>query len=300
MQFDRLNRREIVTLLGGGVVWPLAARAQQPSTPVIGFLNSGSSTDSLFAKNLSAFREGLNAIGYVEGQNAIGYVEGQNVTMDLRWAEGQYDRLPVLAAELVRRNVTVISAGGPPAARAAKAATATIPIVFTVGDDPVKLGLVASYNRPGGNATGLNLIMNEIEGKRLGLLRDVLPPGTTIAVILNPNSPSFRTQLNDIQATARSVDQKIHILKAGSESEIDAAFAAVLQERAGGLLICSDPFLSVVRERFAAFAERHGIPAAGDGSYFAEAGGLIGWAQRAERLSTSWHVCRPDFKGREA
>src|SRR6516225_1941948 len=197
MQFDRLNRREIVTLLGGGVVWPLAARAQQPSTPVIGFLNSGSSTDSLFAKNLSAFREGLNAIGYVEGQN---------VTMDLRWAEGQYDRLPVLAAELVRRNVTVISAGGPPAARAAKAATATIPIVFTVGDDPVKLGLVASYNRPGGNATGLNLILNEQEGKRLGLLREVVPRGTLIAVILNQKSPSFETQLNDAQAAARAVD----------------------------------------------------------------------------------------------
>jgi putative ABC transport system substrate-binding protein len=264
-----MRRREFSSLLGGAAAaWPLAARAQQPTVPVIGFLNSGSSTDSFFAKFVNAFREGLKEIGYVEGQN---------VTMDFRWAEGRYDRLPVLATELVRRNVTVLSAGGPPAARAAKAATLTIPIVFTVGDDPVKLGLVASFNRPGGNATGVNLVMNEIEGKRLGLLREVLPPGTAIAVIINPNSPAFETQLNDLQATARSADQKIHILKASSESEIDAAFAAVLQERAGGLLISSDPFLFIMRERVAAFAEQRAIPVAGDGSDFARAGCLIGY-----------------------
>ena len=257
-----------MTLLGGVAAWPLGASAQQLSMPVIGFLNSGSSTDSLFARFLSAYREGLSATGYVEGQN---------VTMDFCWAEGQYDRLPALAAELVNRNVTVISAGGPPAARAAKAATAAIPIVFTVGDDPGKLGLVASFNRPGGNATGVNLVMNEVEGKRLGLLHEVVPQGTMIAVILNPKSPAFETQLNDVQAAARGVDQKVRILKASSESEIDTALATVLQERAGGLLICSDPFFSIVRERFATFAAAHAIPAAGDGSDFAKAGCLIGY-----------------------
>jgi putative ABC transport system substrate-binding protein len=148
--------------------------------------------------------------------------------------------------------------------------------VFTVGDDPVKLGLVASINRPGGNATGVNLILNEIEGKRLGLLREVVPRGTLIAVILNPKSPSFETQLNDVQAAARAVDQQIHTLNASNENEIDAAFATVLQERAGGLVIASDPFFAIMRERFTVFAARHAIPAAGDNS-FAEAGGLIGY-----------------------
>jgi putative ABC transport system substrate-binding protein len=236
-----MKRRQFIRLLGGAsAVWSLAARAEQPSIPVIGFLNSGSSTDGFFATFVGGFRQGLNATGYVEGQN---------VTIDFRWAKGHYDQLPVLAAELVRRHVTVISAGGPPAAQAAKAATATIPIVFTVGDDPVKLGLVASINRPGGNATGVNLILNEQEGKRLGLLREVVPRGTLIAVILNQKSPSFETQLNDAQAAARAVDQQIRTLNASNENEIDAALATVLQERAGGLVIGSDPFFTIVRER---------------------------------------------------
>jgi putative tryptophan/tyrosine transport system substrate-binding protein len=171
-----MRRRKFIIFLGvAAVVWPLAAHGQQPPVPVIGFLNSESSTDGFFATLASVFRDGLSTTGYVEGQN---------VTIDFRWAEGQYNQLPVLAAELVRRHVTVISAGGPPAAKAAKAATATIPIVFTIGDDPVKLGLVASFSRPGGNATGVNLVQNEVEGKRLGLLRELVPRGTMIAVCL--------------------------------------------------------------------------------------------------------------------
>jgi putative tryptophan/tyrosine transport system substrate-binding protein len=230
---------------------------------VIGFLNSGASTDGYFATLTNAFRKGLTTTGYVEGQN---------VTMDFRWAEGQYNRLPVLADQLVQRQVTLISAGGPPAARAAKAATATIPIVFTVGDDPVKSGLVTSFNRPGGNATGVSLVSNEAEGKRLGLLRELVPRGAMIAIILNAKSPAFETQSKDVQAAARAVDQKIHIVNASNESEIDTAFATVLQERAGGLLVGSDPFFTIVRERFTAFALHHAIPAAYDNTFDATSG----------------------------
>jgi putative ABC transport system substrate-binding protein len=191
-----IGRRELMTALGSAAVaWPFAARAQQSALPVIGWLNSGSAHNPLFAGFLTAFRAGLKDAGYVEDQN---------VEIDFRWGEGQYARLPALAAELVGKRVAVITAGGPPAARAAKAATETIPIVFTVGDDPVKLGLVASLNRPGGNATGVNLIDNELEAKRLGLLREVVPAANTIAVLLNPTSPAFDTQSKVLQAGARA------------------------------------------------------------------------------------------------
>ena len=222
-------------LLGGtSVRWPLAASAQQSALPVIGWLNSGSAHDPFFAGLLSAFKAGLKDAGYEEDQN---------VTIEYRWAEGQYARLPTLAAELVGKRIAVIAAGGPPAALAAKAATEAIPIVFTVGDDPVKLGLVASLNHPGGNATGINLIDNELEAKRLGLLREVMPAAKTIAVLLNPTSPSFETQSKGLQAGARASGLEIVILTAASQQDIDQAFATLSRMQVGALLMGSDPSL---------------------------------------------------------
>jgi putative ABC transport system substrate-binding protein len=255
-------------LAAATAVWPLAAHSQQPAVPVIGFLNSGSSDHPFFAKLAASFRDGLNEAGYVDSRN---------VTIEYRWAEGQYDRLPDMAADLVQRQVTVISAGGPPAARAAKAATATIPIVFTVGDDPVKMGLVASFNRPGGNATGVNIIVNEVEAKRLGLLHELVPKGATIAVLLNPKSPAFETQSKDIDTAARVLGVQIHLLKASSEPEIDTAFATLKQAQVGGLLVGSDPFFTIWQDRLISLAARDAIPTAYDDRDFALAGGLIGY-----------------------
>ena len=209
-----IRSRELIAALGGAALgWPLATRAQQPTMPVIGFLNSASPVT--FAHVVSGFRRGLAEAGYVEHRN---------VGIDYRWAEGQVDRLPALASELVRAQVAVICAGSPPAALAAKAATTTIPIVFTSGDDPVKLGLVMSYSRPGGNLTGVALLIDVLSGKRLGLLREIVPDAALIAVLLNPTWPTFDTQLNDVQEAARAVGQKIHVLRADTEHEIDAAF----------------------------------------------------------------------------
>jgi putative ABC transport system substrate-binding protein len=209
-----MRRREFIRLLGGAAAaWPLAARAQQPVMPVIGFLSSGS--PNAFAHLVAAFRQGLGETGYIEHRN---------VGIEYRWAEGQFDRLPALAADLVRLQVAVIAAtGGPVPGRAAKAATATIPIVFISGTDPVQEGLVASLNRPGGNATGVNVLLTAMEGKRLGLLRELVPNAALIAVLLNPGLPSFDGQLNDVQAAARSVGQRLHIMRAGNDGEIDAA-----------------------------------------------------------------------------
>lgn len=264
-----MRRRDFITLLGGSVTaWPLGVQARQPDMPVIGFLNSGSSGDAWFAKLLSAFRDGLKTVGYVEGQN---------VTIDFRWAEGDYGRLSSFATQLVHRGVSVISAGGPPAATAAKAATSTIPIVFTVGADPVKLGLVASFNQPGGNATGVSLVLNEAEGKRLGLLHELLPRGSTVAVILNAKSPAFASQLKDIQSAARSLNQQIDVLNANSGTEIEAALADALRMRASALLIGSDPFYATQQERFITFAARHALPAAYDSSGYGNVGGLLSY-----------------------
>src|SRR6516225_2605208 len=222
-----MKRREFITLLGGAAgAWPLAARGQQSAMPVVGFLNSGSPV--AFGHVVSAFRQGLAEAGYVEHRN---------VGIEYRWAEGQVDRLPAFARELVRAQVAVICAGSPPAALAAKAASTTIPIVFTSGEDPIKLGLVASYNRPGGNVTGVALLIDVLSAKRLGLLREIVPATTLIAVLLNPTWATFDTQLKDVQEAARAVGQQIQVLRANTEREIDAAFDTAKEVRASAMMV---------------------------------------------------------------
>src|SRR5262249_40083524 len=230
---DRVKRREFISLLGGAVVaWPLAARAQQGAMPVIGFLSSAS--PEVYAIRLRAFRQGLKEVGYVEGQN---------VEVEYRWAEGQNNRLPALAAELVRGQVAVIVASGTPTAVAAKAATATIPIVFGVSADPVKVGLVASLNRPGGNLTGVTSLNVEVGPKRLELLHELLPAATTIAMLVNPTSPSIaEPSSRTLQAAARALGLQLHVLHASTERDFDTVFATLVQLRAGGLVIMPDAF----------------------------------------------------------
>jgi len=215
-----MKRRDFITLLGGAAAWPIAARAQQPVTPVIAFLGSGS---SLMVPRLHAFRQGLKDMGYVEGEN---------VAMEARWAQGQFDQLPALAAELVRGGVAVIVTTGLGSALAAKAATTTIPVVFVGADNPVRFGLVASLNRPGGNATGLNLLTSALTAKRLEIVRQLLPRTATVAVIINPNSPEVAPQLADVQSASRAVGQPILVLNASNESDFDNAFASLVQHGA--------------------------------------------------------------------
>jgi len=263
-----MRRREFITLIGGATAArPLAARAQQPSMPVIGFLNSASA--DAYKKFLESFRRGLGEVGFVEGQN---------VGIEFRWAEGQYDRLPELATDFVRRRVAVIVAtGGPASGQAAKAATTTIPIVFISGADPVQEGLVESLNRPGGNATGVNPLLPAMEGKRLGLLREVVPNAALIGVLLNSAMPAFDRQLSDVEAAARSVGQRLHILRATNEGEIDAAFAKAAELRIGGLLVAADPFIASRRERLVELASRYAIPAIYEIREYAAAGGLMSY-----------------------
>jgi putative tryptophan/tyrosine transport system substrate-binding protein len=268
LQTDQLRRREFITLLGGAVAWPLAARAQQqPAMPVIGFLNSGSPNP--FAHLAHAFHQGLKEAGYIEGQN---------VTIEYRWAESRYDQLPALAAELVSRHVTVIAAtGGEASAVAAKAATTRIPIVFTAGGDPVKQGLVASLNQPGGNLTGIFFLTAAIESKRLGLLRELVPNAELIGALVNPNSPGAELELRDIPDAARAIGQQIVILKTANESEIGAAFATLAQQRIGALLVASDPFFTNQRDQILTLAARYSVPAIYFVREFAVAGGLMSY-----------------------
>ena len=264
-----MQRREFITLLSGATAaWPLVARAQQPAMPVVGWLNSGLSGDPFFMSLASGFRAGLKDAGYVEGQN---------VAIDFRWGEGQYSRLPALAAELVAKRVDVIIAGGPPAALAAKAATQTIPIIFTSGDDPVRLSLVTSLSRPGGNATGVNLLDNEIEAKRLGLLREVVQGATTIGVLLNPKFASFDAQSKDVREAARAGGFRVIVLAAASAKEIDEAFTTLAQAHVAALLLGSDPYLLGARKQLIALAAHQSIPTMFSGRTAAADGGLMSY-----------------------
>ena len=264
--FD-LRRREFITLLGGAAAaWPVVARAQQAAMPVIGFLNSAS--PEAFAPFVVAFKSGLNEAGYVEGRN---------VAIEYRWAEGKYDQLQVLAAELVRQQVAIVVAtGGTNSAVAARAATATIPIVFNTVD-PVKDGLAASFNRPGGNATGVSLFANALAPKRLELLRELLPSAAVIVVLLDATSTDAEIQLREVQAAADSVNQQIYTLTIGTDREFDTAFASPVLRQAGALLVAGSPFFTSRRDQIVALAARDSVPAIYEWREFAAAGGLMSY-----------------------
>jgi len=266
MHFGRLRRREFITLLGSAAaVWPLTARAQQPAIPVIGFLD-GQSFDPYL---LTAFREALKDAGYIEGRNVAIY---------FRSADGQTDRLVTLAGDIVGRRVAVIvTTGGGAAALAAYAATTTIPIVFVNGVDPVSSGLVMSLNRPGTNATGVYIFQQVLEGKRLGLLRELVPSAALIAVLLNPTNANFQAQLRGVQESARSLGQQVTILSASTEREMGVAFATVAQSGARALLVGSDPFFNSERDQVVGLAARYAVPAIYEGREFATAGGLASY-----------------------
>jgi putative ABC transport system substrate-binding protein len=259
-----MRRRELIALVGGAITWPVRVRAQQPSIPIIGFLSSRSEIDSAFS--VAAFRQALNEAGYAEGRN---------VSIAYRWADGQYDRLPKLAADLVSRQVAVIFAGGP-AAHAAKAATTMIPIVFLTGEDPVKFGLVASLNRPGGNITGVRF--NAMVGsKRLELLHDLVPNATMVAFLANPKFPSAESETREAQATARALGLNLIVLNASREHEIDVAFATLVEQHVGALIITGDPLFVSRRDKIVALAARYAVPTIYVQREFAVAGGLIGY-----------------------
>jgi putative ABC transport system substrate-binding protein len=262
------RRRQFITLLGGGAAaWPLAARAQQPAMPVIGFL--GSASPEAYARRLRAFHQALKEIGYVEGQN---------VEVEYRWAEGQNNRLPALAAELVHRQVAVIAAAGGASALAAKAATTTIPIVFSVAVDPVEVGLVASLNRPGGNLTGVTSLNVEVGPKLLEVLHEMVPSATNMALLVNPTNPSIaEPSSRAVQAAARALGLQLHVLHASSEREIEAAFATLVKLRVGGLVIMPDQLFLVRNEQLAALTVRHAVPSVHLFRRFAAAGGLMSY-----------------------
>jgi putative ABC transport system substrate-binding protein len=260
------RRREFITLLGGAAAWPVAARAEQSAIPVIGYLNLGSPESDAF--RLTGFRRGLNQVGYVEGRNFV---------IEYRWAGNQPDRLPSLAADLVQLRVRVIVAAGVLPALAAKAATTSIPIVFSVAADPVQLGLVASLNRPGGNLTGFNGLVGELGAKSLALLHELVPSAATVSFLENPNNPISQATARDVLAAATVIGLKVQILVAGTDREIDAAFANLVQARTGALLVGNDLFFNSRMEQIAALAARYAIPTMYEFREFAVAGGLISY-----------------------
>jgi putative tryptophan/tyrosine transport system substrate-binding protein len=265
-----MSRREFITLLGGAAAsatWPLTARAQKPAMPVIGFLSARSPSES--ASVLGAFRQGLGEAGYFEGKN---------VTIEYRWAEGQYGRLPALAAELVQRQVTVIAAtGGEPSAQAAKAATSTIPIVASLGGDPVEAGLVASLSRPGGNLTGATIMGQQLGPKRLELLRQLVPNATAIAMLTNPNFPAASAEARDVRDAAVNLGIQVNVLNATTENEIDTAFLALVQQKADALVIATDAFLLGQRDQLIRLAAHYKVPTIYFLRDFVEAGGLMSY-----------------------
>jgi putative ABC transport system substrate-binding protein len=270
-----MRRRDFIQrITAASVAWPLAVRAQQSGTPVIGFLNSGSLNS--YMSQMKIFHQALKETGYVEGQN---------VAIEYRWAENQIDRLSVLADDLVRRKVSVIAAGGSPAsALAAKLATTTIPIVFINAADPVEIGLVASFNRPGGNVTGATLLSAELVAKRLGLLRDLLPSVKKIAMLVNPSRPGVDTQKVQVQGAAQALGLSLHILEASSERDFDAVFRAVLREQDGALVVAPDALFLDRRAQIADLATRYGIPTMYELHEYVEAGGLVSYGASAAEL----------------
>jgi putative ABC transport system substrate-binding protein len=240
-----MRRRDFITTFAGAAgMWPLEVRAQQPAIPLIGFLSSGS--PNAYAGRVSGFRTGLNESGYIDGQD---------LAIEFRWAQGQYDRLPVFAAELVRQKVAVIlSSGGDVAALSAKAASSSIPIVTVSGSDPVKAGLIASFNRPGGNVTGASFVATELEAKRLEILRDVVPTAVVIGVLVNPTNPAAESRSKELQVAARTLERNIHIVNASNESDLETAFATLIEQRAGALLVSTDSFFTSQRDRLVALA----------------------------------------------
>jgi putative ABC transport system substrate-binding protein len=272
-----IRRRDFITLLGGSAAaWPLGAHAQQTVMPVIGFLHGGSAWES--AKIVAAFLQGLSGTGYVEGHNVL---------IEYRWAEGHYDRLPTLAADLVRRRVTVIAAiGGPPQALAAKATNTTIPIVFQFGADPVEMGLVASLNRPGGTLTGVTSLNLEVGPKRLQLMHELLPTATSMALLVNPaNATNAEAEVKVLQATARALGLKLNVLHASTDRDLDAIFATLVEQRVGGLVIGPDSFLQSRTEQIVALATYHAVPTVTPYREFALAGGLVSYGGN---LAESW------------
>jgi len=262
-----IRRREFITLLGGAAAWPLAAHAQQPAMPVVGFLGAPSAAP--YARYVAAVHQGLKEVGYVEHQN---------VAMEYRWADSQYDRLPALAADLVSRRVAVIiPIGGSPATVAAKAATSTIPIVFNLGADPVELGLVTNLSRPGGNITGIANMTLEIETKRLELLHELAPSSSSLAILLNPSSAQAQTREREAQRAARVIGRQVLILKAGTGHEIEGAFATLVRERAGALLVGGDSFFNTQATLFVVLTARHSIPTVYPFKSFVDAGGLMSY-----------------------
>jgi putative tryptophan/tyrosine transport system substrate-binding protein len=261
-----MKRREFIALLGGAAAWPFGVRAQQQAMPVIGIL------DSDVANAVTAFRSGLNETGYVEGRD---------VAIELR-STAHNERLPALAAELVRKHVDVIAAIGGPSAPAAKAATATIPIVFSIGGDPVELGLVSSLNRPGGNITGVTFLSAQLYQKQLGLLREVVPNAAVLGILVNLDNPRGKADVNLVQAAARGLSLETHVVNVGIESDLDAAFANLVQKRVDALIIAGDPFLLRASASIAALATRHAIPAIFGWRVFAQAGGLMAYGASLE------------------
>jgi putative ABC transport system substrate-binding protein len=265
-----MKRRDFITLVGGATAWPLPAHAQQAARPVVGFVSAGSS----YASWSNAFRKGLNESGYVEDEN---------VTVEYHWLDGQFDRLPSLMADLVRRRVAVIATpGGNYATQAAKAATTTIPIVFGVGEDPIRLGLVTSLSRPGGNATGINYFVQEVTAKRLGLLHDLVPTAVRLAVMINPaNVPAYEANSRDIPEAARAIGLEIQILNASTSREIEAAFTTMARDRADALFVAADAFFGTRTVQFAILAARSGIPATYPTRLFTDVGGLMSYGASA-------------------
>ena len=261
-----MTRREVITLLGGAAAWPLAARAQRQPAPVIGYLSSLTQADSV--RFDAAFRRGLSEMGYVEGQN---------VSIEYRWITDSYDPLPKMAADLVERHVAIICALGPPAVLAAKAATASIPIVFVTGADPLKFGFVASFNRPGGNITGIWIVSTVLAQKRLQLMRELLPNAESIALLVNPTSPVAAPQSQDAQAAARALGIKLSVLDAANENDFDQVFTTLVQQRADALFVSADPVFYSKREHLVALAARHAIPALYEIREYVEVGGLMSY-----------------------